>query len=216
VSDVVDESVAHKTPVQDFAADWDHTDPQWVNDPYPIWTTCANVAGRHTERYGGGWFPTTHEMVTSIAMTPSTSRAAWLSSRTTSSRRTSFPRRRRRAAITSDPPFHSIARRVILRPSPGPVNALEPQIRALCNKHLDEMVVVSSSTAGPTTPVHPAGVIATMLGFPSEDEEIFRDIVHLVLDLIDLPTEVRGPLFEPMGEYFAKQIDDHIEYPAMT
>jgi len=59
----------------------------------------------------------------------------------------------------------------------------------------------------------PPGVIATMLGFPSEDEEIFRDIVHLVLDLIDLPTEVRGPLFEPMGEYFAKQIDDHIEYP---
>jgi len=38
----------------------------------------------------------------------------------------------------------------------------------------------------------------------------------LVLDLIDLPTEVRGPLFEPMGEYFAKQIDDHIENPAMT
>ena len=26
-----------KPPVTDFATDWDHTDPQWVNDPYPIW-----------------------------------------------------------------------------------------------------------------------------------------------------------------------------------
>ena len=35
----------------------------------------------------------------------------------------------------------------------------------------------------------PPGVIATMLGFPQEDEDIFRDIVHLVLDLIDLPSK---------------------------
>ncbi len=52
-----------------------------------------------------------------------------------------------------------------------------------------------------------------MLGFPPEDEEIFRDIIHLVLDLIDLPPEVRGPMFEPVSDYFEKQIDDHIENP---
>ena len=52
-----------------------------------------------------------------------------------------------------------------------------------------------------------------MLGFPPEDEEIFRDIIHLVLDLIDLPPEVRGPMFEPVSEYFEKQIDDHIANP---
>ena len=23
--------------VKDFATDFDHLDPQWVNDPYPIW-----------------------------------------------------------------------------------------------------------------------------------------------------------------------------------
>ena len=68
MSDIVDEAVAHKVPVEDFASDWDHTDPQWVNDPYPIW---EDLRGRcpvaHTDRYGGGWFPTTHEMVSSIA-----------------------------------------------------------------------------------------------------------------------------------------------------
>jgi hypothetical protein len=117
--------------------------------------------------------------------------------------------------ITSDPPFHAIARRVILPAfAPGPVNALEPQIRALCNKHLDEMVGHEFVDGGTDyAQFIPPGVIATMLGFPSQDEEIFRDIVHLVLDLIDLPSEVRGPLFEPMSEYFAKQIDDHIANP---
>ena len=53
-----------KKLVEDFATDWDHTDPQWVNDPFPIW---EDLRGRcpvaHTDRYGGGWFPATHEGV---------------------------------------------------------------------------------------------------------------------------------------------------------
>src|SRR6204780_3453762 len=55
-------------PVDDFATDWDHADPRWVNDPYPIW---ANLRDRcpvaHTERYGGAWVPATHEGGSKIA-----------------------------------------------------------------------------------------------------------------------------------------------------
>jgi hypothetical protein len=55
-------------PVKDFATDFDHTDPQWVNDPFPIWdelrTECP-VA--HTNRYGGAWMPTTQEGVAAVA-----------------------------------------------------------------------------------------------------------------------------------------------------
>ena len=33
---------------------WDHTDPQWVNDPYPILAGAAPaLPGRAPERYGG-------------------------------------------------------------------------------------------------------------------------------------------------------------------
>ncbi len=43
-----------KPDVVDFATDWDHTDPAWVHDPYPIW---EDLRGRcpvaHTDRYGG-------------------------------------------------------------------------------------------------------------------------------------------------------------------
>jgi len=129
-------------------------------------------------------------------------------------RRTSFPRPSRRAAHHVGPAL-SLDRST--RDPPGFARTgqrARAQIRALCNKHLDEMVGREFVDGGTDyAQFIPPGVIATMLGFPSEDEEIFRDIVHLVLDLIDLPTEVRGPLFEPMGEYFAKQIDDHIENP---
>ena len=54
--------------VQDFATDWDHSDPQWVADPYPIWEDLRERCPvAHTDRYAGGWFPTTHEMVSSVA-----------------------------------------------------------------------------------------------------------------------------------------------------
>jgi cytochrome P450 len=117
--------------------------------------------------------------------------------------------------ITSDPPFHQIARRLILPAfAPGPINAMEPQVRALCTNHLDSLtgrdeIDASADYAQFISP----GVIATMLGFPEEDGDIFRDFVHLVLDLVDLSPEVRGPMFAPMAEYFDKQVHDHIANP---
>jgi len=72
---------------------------------------------------------------------------------------------------------------------------------------------VSSSTADDYASSS-AGVIATMLASFGGRGDLPRHR-PFVLDLIDCRRSSR-PLFEPMGEYFAKQIDDHIEYPAMT
>jgi len=112
-----------------------------VNDPYPIWDDLRERCPvAHTERYGGGWFPTPHEMVTSIANDTDTSRAGMVvvTHNQVPAELHSRARRRRANPSRRTPPFHSIARRVILPAfAPGPVNALEPQIRALCNKHLD-------------------------------------------------------------------------------
>jgi hypothetical protein len=117
--------------------------------------------------------------------------------------------------ITSDPPFHQFARRLILPAfAPGPVNALEGQIRALCTKHLDALGDDKEFDAGSKFAqfISP-GVISRMLGFPEEDEDLFREFVHVVLDLVDLPVEERGPLFEPMAVYFDEQIKDHLANP---
>jgi cytochrome P450 len=205
-----------KREVVDFATDWDHTDPAWVNDPYPIWQDLRERCPvAHTDRYAGGWFPTTHEMVSSVANDTEhfTSRSVVISNN-------KFPPNAvapigGAPPITSDPPFHQIARRLILPAfAPGPVNAMEPQVRALCAKHLDSLggrreIDASADYAQFISP----GVIATMLGFPEEDEDLFRDFVHLVLDLVDLSPEVRGPMFLPMAEYFDAQIEDHLANP---
>ena len=205
-----------KRPVTDFATDWDHTDPSWVHDPYPIWeelrTSCP-VA--HTDRYAGAWFPTTHEMVSEVA-----NDTEHFTSRLVVITNNKYPPNAEAPIggappITSDPPFHQIARRIILPAfAPGPVNAMEAQVRALCRKHLDALAGENAFDAGMRYAQYISpGVISTMLGFPEDDEDLFRDFVHLVLDLVDLPLEERGPRFVPMAEYFTQQIEDHLASP---
>ena len=205
-----------KRLVEDFATDWDHTDPAWVHDPYPIWDDLRERCPvAHTDRYHGGWFPTTHEMVSAVA-----NDTEHFTSRLVVVTNNKFPPNAvapigGAPPITSDPPFHAIARRVMLPAfAPGPINALEPQIRALCAKHLDALGEERTFDAGGQYAqfISP-GVIATMLGFPEEDEDLFRDFVHVVLDLVDLDPQVRGPMFAPMGEYFEAQIEDHLARP---
>ena len=54
--------------VSDWATDFDHTDPQWVADPYPIWDELrATCPVAHSDRYGGTWLPVGHEDVTAVA-----------------------------------------------------------------------------------------------------------------------------------------------------
>jgi len=213
----IDAEAEAKRPVIDFAVDWDHTDPAWVNDPYPIWDDLrARCPVAHTDRYAGGWFPTTHEMVAEIA-----NDAEHFTSRMVVVTNNKFPPNAPPAPmggappITSDPPFHQFARRLILPAfAPGPVNALVDQVRALCKKHLDALGDVAEFDAGAQYAQYISpGVIAKMLGFPEADEDLFRDFVHVVLDLVDLAPEERGPLFLPMAEYFNAQIDDHVAHP---
>jgi cytochrome P450 len=206
-----------KQPVEDFATDWDHSDPQWVNDPYPIWD---DLRGRcpvaHTERYQGGWFPSTHEGVSKIANDTEnfTSRAVIIGNGRPDE--TDAPAPIGGAPpITSDPPFHQIARKLILPAlAPGPINELEPRIRSLCSDLLDRMEgheVVNGGTE--YAQFIPPVVISRMLGFPEADEDLFREFVHIVVGAIDKPAEERFEDFQPVIEYFTTQIEDHQANP---
>ena len=55
-------------PVEDWATDFDHTDPSWVADPYPIWEDLRQRCPvAHSDRYGGTWLPVTRELVSEVA-----------------------------------------------------------------------------------------------------------------------------------------------------
>ena len=58
----------NRPPVTDWTADFDHLDPTFVADPYPIYeqlrTDCPIA---HTDRYHGVWIPTRYEDLAAIA-----------------------------------------------------------------------------------------------------------------------------------------------------
>jgi cytochrome P450 len=206
-----------KRPVEDFATDWDHTDARWVSDPYPIWedlrTRCP-VA--HTERYGGGWFPATHEYVSEVANDTEhfTSRTILVGNGRPGEMAPPAPIGVS-PPISSDPPFHQIARRLILPAfAPRPIAALEPQIRQLCDSLLDRLEGQPYVDGGEEYAQHiPPAVISKMLGFPDADEQLFRDFVNVVLKSADLPREERIERVRPVFEYFQRQIAEHRESP---
>ena len=59
----------------------------------------------------------------------------------------------------------------------------------------------------------PVNVIARMLGFPPEDEEVFRGFVHNVIEQVDLPAEERIANFQQLDAYIDRQIADHVANP---
>jgi cytochrome P450 len=203
--------------VQDFATDWDHTDPQWVADPYPIWEDLRERCPvAHTDRYGGGWFPATHAGVSKVAKDTDNFTSRTVVVGTTRPGELDLPAPIGVAPpITSDPPFHAIARRLILPAfAPGPINALEPMIRELCSSLLDEVKGEEIFNASSMyARFIPPGVIRGMLGFPEGDTEKFFDFVHIILEGIDHPEEERLEEFMPVEEYFTAQIQDHMDNP---
>ena len=204
--------------VKDFATDFDHLDPQWVNDPYPIW---EDLRGRcpvaHTERFGGAWFPATHEGVSAVAKDTEhfTSRQVIISYTRPTDEDLPAPIGLA-PPITSDPPFHVDARRLILPAfAPGPINALEPAIRELCNRLLDNLGDHEIVNAGDEyAQFIPPAVIAKMLGFPPEDEDFFREIIHNIIGSADNQDDAERERLQAQTEaYFDKQIQDHIDNP---
>lgn len=57
-----------RPPVTDWATDWDHLDPQWRDNPFPIWDDLRGKCPiAHTERYLGAYLPTSYAAVKAIA-----------------------------------------------------------------------------------------------------------------------------------------------------
>ena len=213
-------TVNRHPPVTDFATDFDHTDPTWVSNPFPIWdelrTTCPIA---HSDRYGGTWLPVTHEHVSAIAYDTEnfTSRAVVVSEVRPGPLDLPAPIGVA-PPITSDPPFHAMARRLLLPAfAPRKVDALEPFTRQLCNDLLDALEGKDIVDAAVEYAQHiPLRVIAKMLGFPAEDADYFRHVIHLILEEGITVTEddderlVEG---QALDAYFDNQIADHVANP---
>ena len=192
-------------PVEDFATDFDHTDEAWVADPYPIMDDLRERCPiAHSERYGGLWAPMTYEAVSAIANDTEnfTSRTVVINNGRPGEDALPAPIGVA-PPITSDPPFHEVARRILLPAfAPRPINALEDFTRQLCRQLLDEMGDADTVDASVQFAEHiPVALIAKMLGLPPEDGDLFRSFVGIIIEAVDLPTEERIAAFAPVEEY---------------
>lgn len=206
-------------PVADWTKDFDHTDPEWVADPYPIWQELRQSCPvAHSDRYGGVWLPTTHDYVSEVAYDTEhfTSRSVVVSEIRPGPEDLPAPIGLA-PPITSDPPFHSIARRMLLPAfGPKPIAALEPFTRELCRELLDKTDGQREFDAAVEYARHiPLRVIIGMLGFPQEDADIFRKFIQQVLEDVDQSPEDRQTVIQQgeIDDYMDAQIDDHVARP---
>lgn len=204
-------------PVEDFATDFDHTDEAWVADPYPIMEDLRERCPvAHSDRYGGLWAPMTYDAVSAIANDTEhfTSRTVVIHNGRPGDDALPAPIGVA-PPISSDPPFHEIARRLLLPAfAPRPIAALEDFTRELCNRLLDEIGDAEFIDASNQYAEHiPVGLIAKLCGLPAEDGEQFREFVRIVLEGVDLPTEERIEAFQPIEEYISAAIVERRESP---
>ena len=204
-------------PVEDFATDFDHTDEAWVADPYPIMDDLRERCPvAHSDRYGGLWAPMTYDAVSAIANDTEhfTSRTVVINNGRPGDDALPAPIGVA-PPISSDPPFHEIARRLLLPAfAPRPIAALEPFTRELCNQLLDEMGDADLVDASVQYAEHiPVGLIAKLCGLPAEDGEQFREFVRIVLEGVDLSAEERIEAFQPVEDYIVPAIVERRENP---
>ena len=199
-------------PVNDWTTDWDHHDPNWVNDPFPIWEELrSGCPVAHTDRYNeGAWLPTRFEDVTAVARDTDTFSSGHNGVTAGGSvERGKFP------PIHLDPPEHGVVRRELLPFfSPNRIAGWEPSIRAHCEELAESLQGQSTADIAMDYAAHiPAAAIAAILGVDPGDGAYYRKWVH-GLEQGDNDIEVRQQTLKEMAEYFADAIEDRRANPS--
>src|SRR5215470_7155792 len=203
--------MSQRPPVKDWATDFDHLDPNWVDDPFPIWDELRQKCPiAHTERFNGVYLPTRYEDVRAIAYDPE-----HFSSRKVIVRESPPPANNGAPPITSDPPRHRLARMALLPPfTPQAIDKLIPKARAICNELIDGFVAKGGCDAAVDYAQHiPVKIIAHMLGIPESDGDRFRGWIKAVLEdgITDEAAMLRG--FNEIRAYFTAHLIERRQNP---
>jgi len=180
-------------PVKDWTTDYDIFDPAYKKDPFPVWD---EIRGKcpvaHTERWGGSFMPTRYEDLFNIARD-----IQHFSSRNVLVADVAPPPDGAEPGvegitpynvgappITSDPPVHTWARKLLLPLfSANAVAKWEPETRALCASLIDGFIENGRADgAADYAQQIPPRVIASMLGIPKDMAGTFTEWVRGILE----------------------------------
>jgi cytochrome P450 len=202
-------------PVSDWATDFSHAEPEWAADPYSIQDDLRQRCPiAHTERFGGGWLPTRYDDVASIAYDTErfSSRAIIISNFRPSLDLAPIGGS---PPISSDPPFHHDARKLLLPAfTKTAITRYEQSTREFCHALIDAFdgkdVIDAAQDYAKYIPMR---VIADMLGLPPQDTPRFAQFVEDVLETVALAPEERLECLGKMFDYLYEQVRDHVDNP---
>lgn len=202
--------------VADWTTDFDFFHPEFVQDPYPIFDEMrAQCPVAHTDRSGGYFVVTKYDDLAKVAHDPAT----FSSRQIVISEGDYGPGSTMGGAgappITSDPPYHTSYRRLLLPAfSPQKIDAWLPRTRKICDDLIDKFIANGSCDASEDYAQHiPTTVIALMLGVPPEDGLMFTRWVYQLIEGGLTNPEAAIPVSMEMLPYLSKQITDHRENP---
>jgi hypothetical protein len=220
--------------VRDWSNDYDIFAQEYIKNPFPIWDKLREECPvAHTERWGGSWMPTRYQDLFDIARD-----IEHFSSRDVLVAPSGPPpegedpdedipealRDYQPSAppITSDPPEHTWARKLLLRPfSATSVARWEPETRELCASLIEGFIDNGRADgAADYAQQIPPRVIASMLGIPKDMAGTFtqwvRNFLELGLTNVELQSEsareIFGYLWERIEEHKAQPRDDLMSY----
>jgi cytochrome P450 len=206
----------NRPPVTDWATDFDHLDPHWIENPFPIWDELRQSCPiAHTERFMGVYFPSCYDDIRAIAYD-----TEHFSSRRVVVRETTPPKSSE-PPITSDPPEHRPAKQVLLPAfTPDAIKPHEPRAREICRELVGRLAGKSGGDAAVDYAQEmPVRVIAHMLGIAEQDGDRFRGWIYdLELGITDnaalmrARTEMQVFFDEEIAKRRARPSDDLITY----
>jgi cytochrome P450 len=168
--------------VEAFAADFDHHDPRFIEDPAPVYEELhARCPVAHSPRYGGFWLVTRYDDVRRAAKD-------WRTFTSSVPNVTSIPSSHQRTEpdlpIEVDPPLHTRYRQLVAPAfSRAHVERMRPQVQAVAAELLDGLagereVDLVSQFAVPMS----VRTLATFMDLPREDTPRWTEWVRRMYD----------------------------------
>ena len=213
--------------VKDWTQDYDIFDKDYIKNPFPIWDEVREQCPvAHTERWGGSFMPTRYEdlfniardiehfssrdvLVSAVMPPPDAEREEIVDEEMIAQYNVGAP------PITSDPPVHTWARKILLPPfSANAVAKYEPETRELCAELVEGFIKNGRADgAADYAQQIPPRVIASMLGIPKEEAPMFTEWVRGFLELGLTNPELREQSAMNIFQYMNERIQERKANP---
>lgn len=205
-------------PTSDWTTDYDIFAPDYIKNPFPVWDVIRETCPvARTDRWGGSFMPTRYEDLLNIArdIEHFSSRNVVVTdsmpipggdpesdAEMVQQYNVGAP------PITSDPPIHTWARKLLLPPfSATSVAKYEEETRKLCQDLIDGFIQDGCADgAADYAQQIPPRVIASMLGLPEEMAGEFTEWVRGVLELGLTNPQLREESAQKVFTFLSEQI----------